>query len=37
MGDLFPSAEVIGTDLSPIQSEWFVPVFTLQIGFFRLA
>ena len=22
MGDLFPSAEVIGTDLSPIQAEW---------------
>ncbi len=25
MGDLYPSAEVIGTDLSPIQSQWFGP------------
>ncbi|KAL3962461.1 hypothetical protein ACCO45_003984 [Purpureocillium lilacinum] len=25
MGDLYPSAEVIGTDLSPIQSEWVPP------------
>ncbi|KAK0390738.1 hypothetical protein NLU13_0241 [Sarocladium strictum] len=25
MGDEFPSAEVIGTDLSPIQSEWVPP------------
>ncbi|KAK0711774.1 S-adenosyl-L-methionine-dependent methyltransferase [Lasiosphaeris hirsuta] len=25
VGDLYPAAEVIGTDLSPIQSRWFVP------------
>ena len=25
MGDIYPSAEVIGTDLSPIQSSWVPP------------
>ena len=25
MGELFPSAEVIGVDLSPIQPNWVVP------------
>ncbi|KAM7200679.1 S-adenosyl-L-methionine-dependent methyltransferase [Naviculisporaceae sp. PSN 640] len=31
MGDIFPSAEVIGTDLSPIQTPWVPPNVQFQI------